>query len=157
MQPQLVFWTLALVDLCAVVGFAVSGVRALRRGDVPGHRRRMLTSASLVGLFLAAYLVKLAALGREDFSLWSAQAIWVLRLHELCVFSMLVAGAVAGSRALRLRTTRRVTGRPEDPPAPARLLRAHRRAGWIAVVAASLAFGFAALVLGGMYRRAGLF
>jgi len=140
-----------------VVGFAAAGVVALRRGDVTRHRRRMLTAAALVGIFLLSYLAKVALLGREHLASWEAESVWVLRIHELWVFTMLVAGAVAGSRALRLRHTRNATRDPKDPPAPASLVRWHRRAGWTAVCAAALALGFALLVLAGMYRRAGWF
>ena len=157
MDPRLAYWTFALLDLTAVVGFAAAGVAALRRGDVPRHHRRMLTAAALVGVFLISYLCKLALIGREDRANWGALSIWVLRIHELCVLTMLVAGAIAGTRALRLRRTRNATRDPRDPPAPAELVRWHRGAGKTAVFAAALALGFAALVLAGMYRRAGWF
>src|SRR5262245_57157425 len=157
MDPRLAYWTFALLDLTAVVGFAASGVAALRRGDVPRHKRRMLTAAALVGLFLVSYLCKLALIGREDRASWGTLSIWVLRIHELCVLVMLVAGAIAGTRALRLRRTRNATRDPRDPPAPAELVRWHRGAGKTAVCAAALALGLAALVLVGMYRRAGWF
>jgi hypothetical protein len=157
MDPRLAYWTFALLDLAAVVGFAAAGVAALRRGDVPRHQRRMLTAASLVGLFLLSYLVKLGLIGREDLASWEPASIWMLRIHELCVFTMLAAGAIAGTRALRLRRTRNATRDPRDPPAPATLVRWHRGAGKTAVFAAALALGFAGLVLAGMYRRAGWF
>lgn len=157
MDPRLVYWTFALIDLAAVVGFAVAGVAALRRGDVPRHHRRMLMAASLVGLFLLSYLVKLGLIGREDLASWDAGSIWMLRIHELCVFTMLAAGAIAGTRALSLRRTRNATRDPRDPPATPGLVRWHRGAGKTAVCAAALALGFAGLVLAGMYRRAGWF
>jgi hypothetical protein len=117
----------------------------------------MLTAAALVGVFLISYACKLALIGREDRASWGALSIWVLRIHELCVLVMLVAGAIAGTRALRLLRTRNATRDPRDPPAPAELVRWHRGAGKIAVCAALLALGFAGLVLAGMYRRAGWF
>ena len=157
MDPRLAYWTFALLDLTAVVGFAMAGVSALRRGDVPRHRRRMLTAAALVGVFLISYLCKLALIGREDRASWGAISIWVLRIHELCVLTMLVAGAIAGTRALRLRRTRNATRDPGDPPAAAELVRWHRGAGKTAVCAAVLALGLAGLILAGMYRRAGWF
>jgi uncharacterized membrane protein YozB (DUF420 family) len=157
MDPRLAYWTFALLDLTAVVGFAAAGVAALRRGDVPRHHRRMLTAAALVAVFLISYGCKLALLGREDRTSWGTLSIWVLRIHELCVLTMLVAGAVAGTRALQLLRTRNATRDPRDPPAPAGLVRWHRGAGKTAVCAAALALGFAGLVLAGMYRRAGWF
>ena len=80
----------------------------------------------------------------------------MLRLHEACVFTMLVAGVVAGRRGLRLGRTRNVTRDPADPAAPVALARGHRVAGWIAVLGATLGLLTAILVLAGMYRRAGL-
>ena len=117
----------------------------------------MLTAAALVVLFVVSYVVKLAVLGREDLTTWGVLSIWVLRIHELCVLTMVVGGTVALSRALRLRRSRNFTRRPEDPPAPARSVRWHRGAGRTAACAAALGFALAACVLAGMYRRAGWF
>jgi uncharacterized membrane protein YozB (DUF420 family) len=157
MDPKLVFWTGALVNMSAIVCLAALGVRERRRGAIAAHRRRMLAAGSLVALFLAAYAVKLALLGREDRSAWDATSVWVLRIHELCVLTMVVAGGLAAARGRRLARTRHATGNPVDPVAPPALGRGHRRAGWVAVVAAALGFATAAVVLAGMYRRAGLF
>jgi len=156
MDPRLAYWSFALVNMVCVVGFAAGGVRAVRRGETPRHRRCMLTAATLVVLFVVSYLVKLATLGREDLTTWGALSVGVLRVHELCVLTMVVGGVVALSRALRLRASRNFTRRPEDPPAPAASVRWHRGAGRTAVVAAALGLLLAACVLAGMYRRAGL-
>jgi uncharacterized membrane protein YozB (DUF420 family) len=156
MDPRLAYWTFALAVMAAVVASALTGVRAIRHGSVTRHRRCMLAASGLVALFVLSYAVKLAVLGREDRTGWGAASIWVLRVHELCVFTMLAGGAVALSRALRLRRTRNATRDPQDPPAPAQLVRWHRRAGRTAVAAAALGFLLAVLVLAGMYRRAGL-
>ena len=158
MDPRLAYWTFALLDLAAVVGFAAAGVAALRRGDVPRHQRRMLTAAALVGLFLLSYLAKLALIGREDLASWEPASIWMLRIHELCVFTMLVGGSEWPARArcaCAARATRRTIRRIR-----------RRRRRWCAGTAeparrpssaAALALGFAGLVLAGMYRRAGWF
>ena len=152
MDAKLVFWSWALANLGAVVGIAASGVRAIRRGDVATHRRRMLASGLLVALFLVAYLVKVGVLGKEDRSLWSAQDRWILYIHETCVAAMLLAGAYAIWRASRFRA--RLGNPPALPaePLPGRLR--HRRAGWVAVVGAALALVTAAGVLAGMFARA---
>ena len=68
----------------------------------------------------------------------------------------LLAGGVAGVRATALRRTRNASRNPADPPAARPVVDWHRRAGWTAVVAAGLGLATAALVLLGMYRRAGL-
>jgi hypothetical protein len=108
-------------------------------------------------LFVVSYAVKLAVIGREDLTSWGALSIWVLRIHELCVLTMMVAGSLAILRGSRLRATRNFTRAPADPPAPAVGVRRHRSAGRTAAYAAALGLAFAACVLVGMYRRAGWF
>ena len=155
MDPKTLFWTGALALMAAVVGAAVAGVLRRRRGDIAGHRRAMLGASALVAAFLVAYLVKVAFLGHEQVAEWSEAERRVLYVHESCIAVMLVAGAVAGLRAWRLRRTRNATHDPGDPPAPASLARWHRRAGWTAVVAAAAGWLTALLILIGMYQRAG--
>jgi uncharacterized membrane protein YozB (DUF420 family) len=156
MDAKLLFWTGALVLMGAVVAFAITGVRRRRRGDLAGHRRAMLSASALVALFLLGYVAKVAWLGHEQPAAWAGGDRLVLRVHELCVFTMLAAGGVAGARAFRLRATCNATRDPADPPAPEALARWHRRAGWTAVVAAAAGWLTACLVLVGMYRRAGI-
>jgi uncharacterized membrane protein YozB (DUF420 family) len=155
MDPKVLFWTGALGLMAGVVAVAVAGVRRRRRGDLPGHRRAMLAAAALVGIFLAAYVLKVALLGHERVAEWSERDRLILRVHESCIAVMLAAGSVAGFRAWRLRRTRNATLDPADPPAPAALARWHRRAGWTAVVAAAAGWVTALLMLIGMYQRAG--
>jgi uncharacterized membrane protein YozB (DUF420 family) len=151
----LAFWTAALANMALVVALALRGIRQIRRGEVARHRRSMLAAAALVGVFVLSYLGKLALLGHEDRSAWTRADLAVLYFHETCIAAMLAGGAGAGAQALRLRRTRRVTGRADDPaPGAGNVLR-HRRFGWTAVVAAALGLASAALVLAGMYRRAG--
>jgi uncharacterized membrane protein YozB (DUF420 family) len=156
MDAKLLFWTGAFANMGAVLWLAARGVRHRRRGDVPSHRRAMRAAAALVLLFLFSYLLKLALLGREPLETWSRADVWVLRFHELCVATMLLAGGSAWVRSLALRRTRNATRDPADAPAPPALASWHRRAGWAAVVAAGAGFASAGLVLAGMYHRAGL-
>jgi uncharacterized membrane protein YozB (DUF420 family) len=155
LDPTLAYWSWALANFAGVVACAGLGVRGIRRRDVRTHRRFMLASAGLVGLFLASYVLKVIFLGREDLGLWSAPALAVLRVHEACIFVMLVAGATAGTRAWRFR--RSLPAGPLPPPSEAtrRGRLAHRRAGRTAVVASLLALATAALTLASMYARAG--
>ena len=67
MDAKLLFWCVALANLAAIVAFALTGVLAVRRGDVRTHRRRMLIAAALVGLFLVSYLVYHAQVGSVRF------------------------------------------------------------------------------------------
>ena len=153
MDAKLIFWTGALVNMAVVVGLGLHGVRLARRGDVSRHRRAMTVASALVFGFVAAYVVKLAVLGGEDLAAWSAAARGVLYFHETCIALMLVGGAVAGFRAWRLRATRRLSGRPQDPVTDPRALALHRRAGRVALVAALLGVLSATVMLGGMYSR----
>ncbi len=156
MDPKLLFWTGALVNMGVIVALAAGGVWQRRRGNVAGHRRRMLAAAVLVALFVAAYLLKLLFLGREALESWSPGAVWMLRVHEACVAVMLAGGGTAALRALVLRRTRNATHDPGDPEAPAGVAAWHRRAGWAAVVASALGLVTAGFVLAGMYQRAGI-
>jgi len=156
MDPKLLFWTGALLNMGVIVCLAGWGVRQRRHGDVAAHRRSMLLAGSLVILFVLSYVLKLLFLGREDLAAWSATDLWILRVHELCVATMLLAGGVGLWRARVLGRTRNATGDPADPVAPSAVTAWHRRAGWAAVVAALLGFATASMVLAGMYARAGL-
>lgn len=153
MQPSLLFWTGALVNLGVVCGVALLGVRCARRGEIARHRRAMKLASGLVFAFLLAYGMKVQLIGREDRSLWSAFDLWVLRVHEVFVVLMLGAGATAWIQSRRLLGTRAVTRDAKDPDPDPNTLRIHRRAGRIAVVSAVLGFLLAVGVLIGMVRR----
>jgi uncharacterized membrane protein YozB (DUF420 family) len=155
MDPKTLFWTGALALMAGVVAAAIAGVLRRRRGDMAGHRRAMLSACALVGLFLVAYVLKVLLLGHEHVAAWSPRDRLVLRIHETFVAVMLCGGAVAGSRAWRLRRTRNATLDPLDPPAPHTITRWHRRAGWAAVLAAAGGWLTALLLLIGMLQRAG--
>lgn len=153
MNPGLLFWTAALVNLGVVCLAAIVGVRLAHRGEIARHRRAMQLASWLVGAFLVAYVGKLVWIGREDMSVWSRFDLWVLRCHELCVAAMLVAGGLAWIQARRLEGTRVVTRDARDPDADPKAVRLHHRAGWIAVVSALLGFVLAIGVLVGMFAR----
>lgn len=153
MDPKLLYWTGALVNLGVILGFVALGVRAIRRGEVRRHRRLMLAAAALVGLFFVSYGVKVALLGKEDRSLWTGLDHAVLYVHELCIAAMLLGGAFAALRAWRFRAALGEDLTLPSEPLPGVV--GHRRSGWIAMIAAVLAFLTAAGVLAGMFGRAG--
>lgn len=153
MDAKFLFWSAALLNMAAMFGLLCNGVRQVRRGNVQAHRRSMIGATSLVVAFLLAYLLKATLLGKEDFALWSRPDVWNLRFHETCVLLMLLAGAIALTRARRLRGTQNVTRDRDDPMAPERHVRSHTRAGWTAVSVAALGLLTAAIVLTGMYGR----
>jgi uncharacterized membrane protein YozB (DUF420 family) len=153
MDAKFLFWCGALLNMAAMFGLMAYGIRQVRRGNVRAHRLSMIAATGLVAAFLVAYLLKASLLGREDFSVWSAAAIWNLRFHETCVLAMLIAGSLALLRGRRMESTRNVTKERDDPMAPELLVRRHTRAGWAAVAAAALGLLTAGIVLGGMYAR----
>ncbi len=154
MDPKLIFWTAALVNLGVLCGFALFGMRFARRGEIARHQRAMKIASSLVVLFLVSYVVKLLILGRENMAIWSTVDVWVLRIHEVFVFQMILAGSVAWVQSRKLLRTKLVTHDPADPAPNSRVVRIHRLAGRTAVVGAVLSFVMAAAVLIGMYLRA---
>lgn len=153
MNPGLLFWTAALVNLAIVCAIALLGVRCAHRGEIARHRRAMKVASWLVVAFLLSYVLKVALIGREDMSSWSSVDLWVLRIHELFVMAMLAAGAVAWIQSRRLAGTRVVSRDAKDPEPDPKTLRRHKRAGWTAVLAAIGGFVFAVGVLVGMYSR----
>ncbi len=152
-DPKLLFWTAALANFLGVVACALLGVRRIRRRDVRGHRRFMISAGGLVGLFLVSYVVKTVFLGKEQRELWTATAKTALYVHETAILVMLIAGGVAGYRAWRFRHTLG-SGPLPDPVEESRRGRLwHRRAGRTAVVASMAAFVTAAVWLSAMYAR----
>ncbi|HIL80453.1 MAG TPA: DUF420 domain-containing protein [Myxococcales bacterium] len=154
MDAKLAYWTAAALNMALLMGFAASGVRRVQNGQVARHRRRMLTAVALVLAFVLSYTIKLAALGREDLSVWSDAAVWTLRFHELCVFTMLISGGLALRRGLALARTQTLMEDPDAPQALPKDLKGHGRAGKVAVLAAGLGFLSACAVLASMYGRA---
>jgi uncharacterized membrane protein YozB (DUF420 family) len=158
MNPSLAFWTAALIDLLAIVALIAIGVRSIRRGNLSQHRRCMKTAALLVISFLGIYPIKVLFFGREHLPEWSEHAVSILRIHELCVLAMLAGGASALFLSRKMHRNRsELTHLPDAPLASSRTLRRHRVAGWTAAIGAGLAFFTAAIVLAGMYERAGAY
>jgi len=152
-KANLVYWTAALANLAVIVGCATRGVRAIRRGEVRAHRQMMLTSTALVALFLGSYLLKVAWLGREDRSAWTAIDYALLYTHELCIAAMLVAGGIALYRALRFQDRLRPGWAIPSDPAALPGGAQHRRAGTVAKWSGVLAFVTAIGVWAGMLVR----
>jgi len=154
MDPKLLYWTAALINLGVLSAMAVAGVFQARRGEIARHQRSMKIAAILVLAFIVSYVGKLAWLGREDMSVWSTLDIWVLRIHEIFVLVMVVGGIVALVQARKLLPTRLVTHDPEDPNPDPSVVRLHRLAGRASVIGSVLGFVMAIGILAGMYARA---
>jgi hypothetical protein len=155
MDPKVIYWTFAFINMGGVVGSALYGVAQLRAGNPSRHRAMMLTATCLVLGFIVSYLFKLYFLGREDLDLWSSTAVWVLRFHETCVFGMVVGGGLGLRWSRHLRTTNSYTLDSTDPAADGAIANRHHRAGQVALAGAVLGFISAGFVLAGMYARAG--
>ncbi len=147
MDAKVLFWTWAWFNMALALGCAGLGIQRVRHGEFGAHRRLLFLACALVVLFLVAYVGKLALLGREDLDTWQPSYVHLLRVHELCVFLMCVAGGISGYLSLRL-------GLPDPPEPPAaRPLRLHRQLGWTSVSFGLLALATAGYVLWGMYQR----
>ncbi len=151
MDPKVVYWTLAWIDLALAASCACSGVIQIRRGRIEAHRRRMLLAGSLILLFLLSYPLKLGFLGREVLEEWAPSFVGVLRFHELCIAVMIIAGVLALRLGARIRPTGDATLSEADPASRRR----HRRAGRTALVAMLAGLLSSAYVLLGMYLRLG--
>ena len=150
MDPKLLFWTFALLNLAVITGCGLHAIRAVRQGDVRTHRRMMLVATALVGVFLGSYVVKVAALGKEDRSAWTAVDYAILYTHELCITVMLIAGAVALFETWRFH---RSLGPDLQIPTDGST-RTHTKAGAVAKWSGLLAFLTAIGVWAGMLLRA---
>ena len=153
MDANLAYWSAALANLGVIVACALLGVRAIRAGDMARHRRWMGSGGALIGLFLVSYLFKLIWLGRENRELWTASMKTSLYVHELCIAVMLAAGGYAGLVAWRFRRSLGPGPQLDRGDAPSGSLARHRRAGRVAVIAASVGFVTAFVLLAGMYEH----
>lgn len=155
MDPKVLYWTFAFLNMGLVVALALRAMFQVQDGNPQAHRRSMLLAAALVVGFVVSYGFKLAFLGREDLSLWSARDINILRFHESCVAMMLIGGGFAMRFGTRLRATRSFTLSAEDPVADEGLVKRHRIAGRVGLLGALLGFLSSGFVLAGMYARLG--
>jgi len=153
MDAKVIYWTVALLNMALLGGFALSGVLQARRGEYSRHRRSMLIAIVLVAGFVLSYGLKLAVLGREDLSVWNPLFVNTLRFHETCILTMVISGGLALRRGHGLARTRLVSDAADAPEADPAAMARHRLAGRIALWAAGFGFASAAIVLAGMYAR----
>jgi len=147
-ESKTLYWTAAWINMLIILALGWIGARQAATAHYDRHRALMLAGAGLVVLFVASYGLKLAFLGREVLASWTTVQLWALRIHELCVFVMLVGGGIALRQALSLGL-RQGPGRGADPTG----IRLHRRAGFAALAGATAGVLTAAYVLLGMYER----
>jgi uncharacterized membrane protein YozB (DUF420 family) len=145
------YWTAAWINMIGIVALAAAGLARAHHGRYEEHRTLMRAGSLLVVFFVASYAAKLYFLGRESLGMWSAHYVLMLRLHELCVATMLAGGITALVQAHRLNLPAGLASASD--PARARGLRLHRRAGKLAFGAAICGVATAAYVLYGMYQR----
>jgi len=126
MDPKLLFWTGALVNMWLIVAISYLGIAKVRAGDEDGHQKRMLAAGGLVFLFVMAYGLKLVFLGREDLGQWEQWAVTLLRIHELFIFGMIAGGV----RAIMLITkVRKLEAQTPDDPSIQVLRSTHAKTG----------------------------
>ena len=140
-DPKLWFWYFALAWFLVSMASALAGWRAAVRGEIGRHRRWMQWVIYSVGIFVVAYVIKVALLGKEDLDPWSSAERTVLYVHESFILLMLLAGA-------RARWLAR--GLPSGE-SPVRL--AHRRMGRVALICGMGALLTALAVLVSLVRH----
>ena len=73
---------------------ALIGVRAAKQHDVPHHSQWMVTSCSLVGLWLVGYVTKQVLFGRDQFGGTSAE-FWKFYVPVLAVHTVLAITTIS--------------------------------------------------------------
>jgi uncharacterized membrane protein YozB (DUF420 family) len=67
MDLKSLLWYAVLVCLTSAYVVALAGVRSAKAHDVAHHSRRMIIACTIVGIWLAAYVLKQSLFGRERF------------------------------------------------------------------------------------------
>ncbi len=67
MDVKSILWYTVLTSLTAAYLLALAGVRAAKAHNVGHHSHRMVVACTIVGIWLVAYVLKQALLGRETF------------------------------------------------------------------------------------------
>ncbi|WP_436935491.1 DUF420 domain-containing protein [Halovenus marina] len=131
----------AAISVLAIVTI-LSGVRAIKRGNVSTHRRAMLASAALFGAFLLLYLYRVSLEGPTAFTGpdWVHQFVYlpVLAVHILLAIVCLPFVYAA----LLIASTHDVSELPET---------AHPRLGRIAAVLWLVSFALGIVVYAMLY------
>ena len=143
MDAKVVYWSFVFLWLLATLAVASRGRRRARAGEIARHRRLMGVAIAGIGLFLVSYVAKLSWLGREDLARWGTGYVWTLRVHELLMVTMVVAGG--GARWLARRYE----------PTGFAVAAWHRRLGRTSLVAGLLGLLTAGVILAGMLARGG--
>ena len=76
----------AALNLTSLV-LLIAAVRRVRRGDVPGHKRLILTALAVSAAFLVSYLIRMASAGEvqrfPEVAPWRAVYLVVLLSHTV--------------------------------------------------------------------------
>ncbi len=102
------WWGLVLVGMTVAYGMALLGVQSARRHEVDTHRKYMIISFTLVGMWMVAYVIKQLVLGRDEF-IGTTFQYWAIYVPILLVHTSLAlatiglggANMVIGIRYLR--------------------------------------------------------
>ena len=112
MAIENLLWGLVLIGMTLSYSLSLFGVRAAKQHNVTVHRKCMMVSCGLVGLWLVAYVTKQLLVGRDQFGgtveqYWS-QYMPVLLVHT--VLAMTTIGLGATNMVVGLRKLRNGTG-----------------------------------------------
>ena len=106
---------------------------------------------TLIVLFVVAYAIKVALIGREALDLWSRDSLLWLRIHETFVLVFLLAGAYAFHLSRKFGQIALLRG-VDSVPNPAARWR-HARAGRIYLLSFGAALATAAVTYSGIVHR----
>lgn len=87
-------------------GYALAGWRAIRRGSVDGHRRRMLLASGFGAAFFVSYLLRSLVQGDTTFGgppAWRPFYLTFLQIHVVLAVAAAILGIVALRRGLARR------------------------------------------------------
>ena len=147
---NLIFWGFAYLITGVAILFAVRGYRAVRRGDYGLHRTLMNTACNLILFFVAAYLVKVLVLGREDKTTWENLYLYTLYIHEGFIGLMLVTGIWARWLSHQFKDT---LFKDKLSETMAKKRKLHGRLGKVCLGAAGCGLFTATIILIGMFGR----
>lgn len=131
----------ALISVAAIA-VILTGVRAIKHGDVRRHRRAMLSAFGLFAGFLALYLYRVAILGPKDFP----GAVWLETYVYLPVLAIHILLAIVCVPLLYYVALLGVTTPVAEIPDTR-----HPRLGRITVVLWLTSFGLGLVVYGMLY------
>lgn len=94
MDLKSLLWHTVLASITGAYLIALFGVRAAHQHDVSHHSRRMTIAATIVGIWLVAYVSKQLMFGREEFR-GGSEVYWIVYAPLFTVHMLLACTTIA--------------------------------------------------------------